>query len=138
MQKDLSIPKPKPKPLLVPMPKRGVGRQAYEWALANGKSATAAAHHFNISAVLIQSHRRYYNLPSLADARVTSGLCKRVRRRNEEVKQACRAAYELAHIKNINPRDAAIKHGLTYQSLVRFCVRNKLTLPPARSVKNLD
>lgn len=113
--------------------KAGIGRKAYEWAVANQKSATDAAKQFGINPLLIHSHKRHYGLHPLVDARVTSGKCKRVRRRNEEVKQACRAAYELAIIKALDPRDAAHKFGLTYQSLIRFCVRNKLTLPDPKS-----
>lgn len=109
--------------------KAGVGRQAYEWAVANRKSATDAAKQFGINPLLIHSHKRHYGLHPLVDARVTSGKCKRVRRRNEEVKQACRAAYDLARSGAMHPRDAAHKFGLTYQSVIRFCVRNKLPLP---------
>lgn len=113
--------------------KAGVGRQAYEWAVANRKSATEAAKQFGINPLLIHSHKRHYGLHPLVDARVTSGKCKRVRRRNEEVKQACRAAYDLAMSGAMHPRDAAHKFGLTYQSIIRFCVRNKLALPQLKT-----
>ena len=113
--------------------KAGVGRQAYEWAVANGKSATEAAKQFGINPLLIHSHKRHYGLHPLVDARVTDGKCMRVRRRNEEVKKACRAAYELALSGAMHPRDAAHKFGLTYQSVIRYCVRNKLALPATKT-----
>lgn len=107
---------------------QGKGRAAYEWAVANRKSATEAARHFAINPLLIHTHKRHYGLPPLVDARVTSGKCKRVRRRNAEVKAACQQAYDLAKA-GTHPRDASHKFGLTFQSLIRYCVRNKLKLP---------
>jgi hypothetical protein len=131
-----AYPKRQPQGRLPKTPRKwnaGVGRQAYDWAVANRKSATEAAKQFGINPLLIHSHKRHYGLPPLVDARVTSGKCKRVRRRNEEVKQACRAAYDLARSRVMHPRDAAHKFGLTYQSVIRFCVRNKLPLPQLKT-----
>jgi hypothetical protein len=120
---------PNPYPKIHRKPKhQGKGRAAYEWAVANGKSATEAARHFAINPLLIHTHKRHYGLPPLVDARVTSGKCKRVRRRNAEVKVACQQAYDLAKA-GTHPRDASHKFGLTFQSLIRYCVRNKLKLP---------
>lgn len=107
---------------------QGKGRAAYEWAVANGKSATEAARHFGINPLLIHTHKRHYGLPPLVDARVTTGKCKRVRRRNAEVKAACQQAFDLAWA-GTPPREAANRFGLTFQSLIRFCVRNKFKLP---------
>lgn len=107
---------------------QGKGRAAYEWAVANGKSATEAARHFAINPLLIHTHKRHYGLAPLVDARVTTGKCKRVRRRNAEVKAACKQAYDLAKA-GTHPREASHKFGLTFQSLIRYCVRNKLKLP---------
>jgi hypothetical protein len=105
---------------------RGMGKKAYEWAVANGKSAREAADHFNIPMPLIHSHRRYNSLPCLKDSRVNTGAYAAMRAIKSDIRARCVVAYEeIGHQGRIT-YEAAAKHGLTYLSLIRFCIRNKL------------
>lgn len=106
--------------------RNGKGRTAYEWAVANGASAVQAAAHFGIDPNLVYVHRRQFGLAPLADGRIRDGSYVRMRRRKEEVRAACAAAYVEFKTGDATLNAAALKHGVTFQSLIRFCVRNKL------------
>ena len=106
--------------------KRGMGKVAYEWAAEHGKTAREAADHFDIPMALIHSHRRYNHLPSLKDSRVNTGAYAAMRAIKSDIRARCVVAYEeIGHQGKIT-HEAAAKHGLTYLSLIRYCIRNRL------------
>lgn len=106
--------------------KGGKGRTAYEWASANGKSAAEAAKHFGIVPNRVHVHRRQFGLPPLADFRIKSGKYLKARERREARRKLCEDAYATFMAKRLALYDAAKEHGLSAQSILRFCVERGL------------
>lgn len=129
--------KPTPKPADVRKPVLGVkqmkrphvngkGRQAYEWAIANGKTAAEAARHFNVRPGIIYNHKRCYGTVDLSDGRYRNGSYQARRRDKALIRSQCAEVYQRMTAQKLKARDAVAGTPVTYQSFIRYCVRNKL------------
>ncbi len=104
----------------------GKGREAYQWAYDNGKSAAEAARHFGINPGLVHSHKRHFELPDLADGRVRSGNYRTMLARKKEIRKHCAVAYERMRKERVPYTKAVEGLPISGMSLIRYCIRNGL------------
>lgn len=112
-----------PEPSKPPM--NATGKTAYEWAMANGKSATEAAKFCGVTEYSIKAHRSYYKLPALVDGRINSGDRKRIRRDPALLDSICREA--MVEMKRTGASQTSVcrKYKLDSKTFRLFTLRNR-------------